>query len=67
MRSIGTGGVTIVMIITFIFASWFGGNGRRHTTLVGTRIEQRTVKCVSGDRCPPLRIEVRTEYVPRKP
>jgi len=64
MRSIGTGGVTIVMIITLIFSSFIGKDHKVHTQLVGTEVEEQVVQCAPADPCPAFRLILRTEIRP---
>ena len=59
MRSIGTGGVTIVMIITLIFSSFIG---KDH--MVGTEVEEQVVQCAPADPCPAFWLILRTEIRP---
>src|SRR3954452_18573374 len=67
VRSMGTRGVTIVTVLTFIFAPL--GHGQKGNKIVGKTINKTTVACVSAT-CPTKRTIVRTKYtrgaVPRK-
>jgi hypothetical protein len=64
MRSVGTGGVTIVTIITLIFSTYFGSNHKPQTRLVGTEVEQTVEQCAPLAPCPAFRTIFRFEIRP---
>jgi len=64
MRSVGTGGVTIVTIITLIFSTYFGSDNKPQPVIVGTQIEQSVEQCAPSAPCPAFRIVFRYEIQP---
>lgn len=64
MLSIGCRGVTIVTIVTLIFASFLGRDGKEQVRLVGANVETRIEHCQTGMQCPIHRFEFRTVFLP---
>jgi hypothetical protein len=67
MLSIGCRGVTIVTILTLIFATFFGSDGQQQTRLVGANVETHVEHCQPGALCPIHRFELRTVFLPPEP
>lgn len=64
MLSSGCRGVTIVTILTLIFASFFGSDGQKRTRLVGATLDTRVEQCQPGTLCPSHRFELETVFLP---
>jgi hypothetical protein len=56
--------VTIVTIVTLIFASFLGRDGKPQTRLVGASVETRVEHCQTGMPCPIHRFELKTVFLP---
>jgi colicin import membrane protein len=61
LRSIGVRGVTVLTILTFIFAPL--GKGEKTNKIVGKTVQKATIQCVVGTPCPAARTIVRAKYV----
>jgi hypothetical protein len=64
MLSVGCRGVTIVTILTLIFGSFLGRDGKERTRLVGATLETRVEHCQPGALCPSHRFQLETVFLP---
>ena len=62
MHSIAHRSVTIVTVLTLIFAPLVTRGGHVIQMLVGTNVEQHQVACQTGEPCPVHKLEVHKVY-----
>ena len=58
MHSIAHRSVTIVTVLTLIFAPFVNRGGHVIQRLVGTNVEQKQVPCEQGKPCPLHKLEI---------